>query len=636
MPTSSEDYDADCRCVIRSFIPIVVSLLLTASGYAEYDGVDTALEAGRSDLERIEFLYLHEFTTRIMNSAQRYARIGGTPADFAITGLDRYEKCRHLLPALERKQQELQEITTHDRVDGDEYFTHLLILSLALDHINHQLYELGNKRKSIEKNLMGKVIHANESDTEIESIKGKIAVLDQTIDSIFAADAANMLLTVKIISPETGKKQPFYQKIIQDYQKSLEEGAVGPELITALRRINSALLSEILLDIEQQNKKFLHRAWKHTCGNDRKLRKFEQIGFYFKHQLLVEQVKTLLAEKSPPRLSTLHEKMETYFAQKTAPKNFHSSARSFFGLLGMLVGPSLLVPHKHNKITLPLMGAVGIFATWNKSKALYDMLEYLEVGVFNNLNSYSVYHSFKANTSLIRYTFSHLSAVALAIVLRKMPTKIPKGTMNVDTKLLAKINIIGSFATMFAAEVAQRKDFNFLKDRDFFYNMFIVMAIDFSVAWVSSMKLPNESRVAVIAGVTTALSVITHIISGKKLNWDRVIYDTTFVSTYSLYKATYLYTKGSRAIIDNFMVDTKAKQNGIRVGLSLLSNIMGNVPYSVISKRWVEHKVDYHKFPTTGEKHDTSAKLASILAKRGFTAAEIKKLFADHLQLGKP
>ena len=530
----------------------------------------------------------------------------------------------------------MQEITADDRVDRNEYFTHLLILSLALDHINRQLHELGNRKEKIEKNFMGKVIHADESDTETKSIEQKIAVLDQTIDTIFAADAANMLLTVEVINPVTGKKQPFYQKIIADYQQLLKEGAVGPGIITALRQTNSALLSEILLDIWKRNRKFLHRAWKHTCGSNRKLRKFEQLGFYFKHRLLVEQVETLLAEKSVPRLSTLHKELETYFADKTDPKNFHSSARSFFGLLGTLVGPSLLIPRKHNNITLPLMGAVGLFATWNKSKALYDMLKYLEAGVFNNLNSYNTYHSFKASTSLSRYTFSHLSAVALAIVLRKMPSKLPKEVMNVDTKLLVKINIIGSFATMFIAEAVQRKNLNFLKDRDFFYNMFIVMAIDFAVALVSSIKLPQESRVAVVAGITTVLSVITHIISGKKLNWDRIIYDTTFVSTYSLYKATYLYTNGSRAIIDKYKIGTTAKQNGIRIGLSLLSNIMGNVPYSVISKKWVEHKVNYHKFPVTGENRNLNAELIRILEKKGFTAAEIKELFSEHLQLSKP
>ena len=115
MPTPLKDFDADCRCVIRSFAPVTLLLatLLASNSHAGSDGVagdsDTniALAAGKNDLERIEFFYLHEFTARIMDFAQHYARIGNVPADFAIAELDRYEKCHPLLPALETQAAEI-------------------------------------------------------------------------------------------------------------------------------------------------------------------------------------------------------------------------------------------------------------------------------------------------------------------------------------------------------------------------------------------------------------------------------------------------------------------------------------------------------------------------------------------------
>ena len=218
------------------------------------------------------------------------------------------------------------------------------------------------------------------------------------------------------------------------------------------------------------------------------------------------------------------------------------------------------------------------------------MRQQLRAGVGNGLNSYADYLVFNNGTSLSRYAFSHLAATGLAMVLRKMPKAVDEKFMNVDAKFLAAANAFGSFVSMLAIETMQTKNLNFFKDRESFYNIFSLLTVDFALAYISALNLSAEVRIALISSSTMLLALIGHVISGKAINWDRIIYDTTFISTYSLYKSVYFYTGGSRALIKNFNISSKTGQTSLMSGMALLSNILGNIPYALIARHWIEKK----------------------------------------------
>ena len=130
---------------------------------------------------------------------------------------------------------------------------------------------------------------------------------------------------------------------------------------------------------------------------------------------------------------------------------------------------------------------------------------------------------------------------------------------------------------------------------------------------------------ALTAAAAVLLSVTGHVISGKKISWDRIIFDTTYVSTYSLLKAKYFYTSGSNLLIKK-LNERGVKNIGAMTGavsiLSLMSNFLGNVPYSVIARNWVERQPAYHKFPLPEGQHgdelgniDLEQQLDLLLAK---------------------
>ena len=481
---------------LKLFLLVTSQLFCGTSSFSSSPEQQSVLELQlpREPAVRLEQVYLHEFTATVMETARHYAFIAGRVPDLDIESLQKFDRCQALFTSLQPRQEKLHSITEDDRIDRTAYFEHLLILSLALTHMNRRLYELGQERTELQKNFMRSVTGEGKGkvNKRLKTLDDKIAVLDRKMDSIFAADPANMLLTVRV----GHNKRPLYQKIVADYYHLLRMEVMGPRLIETIQESNQPLLDGAWEKVTTGNRKFLHQAWRHTCG-ERKLRgllrphKLAALGFYVKHRGLVARVESLLTEQKEDVLLGLQRDAESYFAERITPEHFNSSASSFFGLLAALTLPAFLVPSKYNKFTVPAMGVAGALYSGYRTKALYDMRTQLETGALSGLNSYDLYHDFRHNTSLIRTAFSHLSVTALAVVLRRMP-KEQKKLENVNTKLLLTVGAVGSLFSMFVAETAQTGNINLLKDRDFLYNMLIVVAIDFTLIYLSS---PSTSTV---------------------------------------------------------------------------------------------------------------------------------------------
>ena len=561
---------------------------------------------------RLEHIYLLEFTNIIMETARRYAHIAGQAPDFAIAPLQQFSRCQPLFTTLQRQQDELKTITAADKIDRNVHFEHLLTLSLALAYMNHRQYELGKERDDLQKNFMHHVTSNSEAQQQLDAIDAKIAQLDAKINAIFTADPANMLLIVAI-----GKhNQLLYQEIVDDYYHHLSKGVTGPQLIMLVQRANQVGLEHAWEKITTNNRKFLHQAWRHTCNQPRwrrwlRPRKFAPLGFYIKHRTLVARVTERLTREEDTALLHLHRDVERYFQQRITPQHYSSSAQSFFGLLAALSAPALFISRDYNRFTLPLMGAAGLLYSGYRTKALYNVRQQLKRGAFSGLNTYELYHNFQRNTSLGRYAFSHLSVTALAMVLRAKARR-PAPLKNVDVKLLTAASTASSLSSMFIAEAVQSGDINFLKDRDFMHNLFIVAALDFTIALIAAnSNKPYTRQVAQIAAASIALSVAAHIISGKEINWDRIIFDTSYISTYSLFKAKYFYVGGSRWLIKKLGergVQNIGTMTGVASAMALLNNVLGNVPYSIITRNWIERRPSNHKFPLA----DTYVDLANI------------------------
>ena len=587
-------------------------LLFTTSLLGERIDWHAVRAAVKQPAQQLEHIYLHELSAAVLSSAHRYAAVSGVPVPHDLKRLESFETCRYLLPSLQGKEQQLLHA-----VPDEAYFEHLLILSLTVAQLNHRLHKLGIEKRAIQKNFMADVINHDKSRAKLVSLDKKISTLQEQIDTIFSSDTANLLLTIPVANPADVKQQlPLFQKLVLDYQQLLADGAIGQDLLTSLRAKNTAALQQAATTLLTTSAELLQQAWQHTCAK-RKLAgaKGEALLFYFKHRALVQHVETLLTSEELADLATLHDKLRTDTAKKLKPSHYRTSPRSFFGLLAALVVPSFLVPHKFNKLTLPLMAATGLTVTWNKTMTLQRMRQQMHAGVCNGLNSYADYLLFKNNTSLSRYAFSHLAATGLAMVLRKIPKGIDESFMNVDAKFLAFANAFGSLATMIAIETIQTKNLNFFKDRESFYNVFALLTVDFALAYISALNLSDEMRIALISSSTMLLSVFGHVISGKEINWDRIIYDTTFISTFSLYKSIYFYTGGSRSLIKNFNISTKTGQTALMSGMALLSNALGNMPYAIISRHWIEKKPPPNMFaaPDTQKYVDDITQLVGLL-----------------------
>ena len=572
----------------------VVSLVLAvlcSAGAANAEANRLALAAGKTDLQKLENVYLLHYSAKLLTSLSQYAMIANKPIHLQTDVLTT-ARCQFMLP-LVRDWQAKQKASNF--IDRQLHFQELLTISQMLIQLQHRLQELRAKHHKLEINLMRKVTAGQDFDTEMQALEQKINLLTTKINTIFTNDRTNMILTLKVKDTETGKKIPFYQKLVLDYYRALETSVIGKELIARILQSNNTLYVGLLHAHIQKSVQHLQEAWQHTCQkNSAKPRGFAALLYYFKHKMLVEQVEQAL-QTHEQKLLTYHDKLKNRYKRQNLPSHYHSSAKSFFGMLGALVIPSLFVPRQHNRITLPMMALAGSVFTWQKVGALQKVRQQLQIGAFNALNSYDDYRTFADNTSVSKYTFSHVAAIALAMVLRKMPTPNVGGILNVDTKMLVKVNVIGSLASLFAIEAKQSNSFNFLKDREFFYNVFSLIMIDAALAYLSSVNLPDETRVAAIAAATLMTSVVAHIASGKEINWDRIIYDTTFVSTYSIYKSTYFYTRGSRALISKLNVQGIAKQTCVMSVMAVVSNAMGNIPYSLISRQWIEKKTHYNK-----------------------------------------
>ena len=600
-------------------------LLVTAQVQAGDIDLHAVRAASQHPVEQLERIYLHELSAAVLAAAQRYAQVGGVPVPHDIERLARFEHCRYLLPTLRAQVQQLrQEAVT---INPAAYFEHVLVLSLTLAHLNRKLSELGVERAVLKKNFMEGVLHHKDSRNKLAEFDQKIATLQASVNTIFSSDTANTLLLAMLPDPASGKRQPLYKMIVSDYYR-----ARGNNTLATVQQHNQARVQQAATQALQRSAALLNKAWQHTCTPRRLawLRgKPERLLFYFKHRALTQHVTALLDEADVPELTKLHTKLLTAAQDKLKPSQYSTSPRSFFGLLGILTVPAFFVAHKHNKFTLPLMAATGLTVTWRKTRALQRVREQLHTGVGNGLNSYADYRGFKNSTSLSRYAFSHISATALAMVLRKIPRSPDGKFMNVDAKFLGFANAFGSLASMFAIETLQTKNFNFLKDRESFYNIVALLMVDFALAYISALNLSDEVRIALISSSTMLLAVVGHIISGKEINWDRIVYDTTFISTFSLYKSVYFYTNGSRALIKNYNINTRGGQTALMSGMALLSNALGNVPYATISRHWIEKKPPPNMFTpqNDAQEFDDIAQIIAYLShKHGIDATELEVL----------
>ena len=595
---------------------------------------------------RLEQVYLHEFTATIMETARHYALSAGRVPDLGIESLRKFRRCQVLLTSLQRRHANLFSIAESERIDRTAYFEHLLMLSLALAHMNRRLYELGKARTELQKDFMRSVTDKDEVQEKVKTLDDKIATLDRKMDSIFAADPANLLLTVEVGS----QKRPLYQKIVADYYHLLSMEKVGPRLIEAIQETNQPLLDSAWEKVTTRNRKFLHQAWRHTCGK-RKLRsllrphKLAALGFYIKHRALAARVESLLTEAEDSALLEVQAEAESYFKQRITPEHFHNSTGSFFGTLAALTLPAFLV-RKHNKLTLMAMGVAGGAHAAYRYKALYDMRYQLETGALSGLNSYNLYHDFRSNTSLSRTAFSHLSVVALAMVLRgaAMPKRLAESGAK-QSGLLTAVGVLTSLSSMLVAEAVQTGNINFLKDRDFLYNMLVIAMLEVVIYTAADLNLPYAKKAALLATASVLISVTGHVLSGKEVNWDRIIFDSTYISTYSLFKAKYFYSNGGSYLIKKLKergIESTGAKSGVLSVLALINSIAGNVPYAFIARRWVERQPDYHKFPLPAGQRDAELgnidleqQLTHLLTHYNLEDAELREILRQ-LLVGMP
>ena len=620
---------------------LVISLVLGAeSSFASAPVSESVLTLSLppEPTTRLERVYLHEFTVTIMETARHYALSAGRVPDLGIESLRKFARCQALLTSLQRQHANLLSIAESERIDRTAYFEHLLLLSLALAHMNRKLYELGEARAELQKDFMRSVTDKDEVQEKIKALDDKIATLDRKMDSIFAADPANLLLTVEV-GPQ---KRPLYQKIVADYYHVLSMEIVGLRLVETIQEANQPLLDRAWEKVTTRNRKFLHQAWRHTCG-EHKLRgllrphKFATLGFYIKHRGLVARVESLLTEAKDNALLEVQAEAESYFKQRITPEHFHNSTSSFFGTLAALTLPAFLVT-KHNKLTLMAMGVAGGLQAGYRTKALYDMRHQLETGALSGLNSYNLYHDFRSNTSLSRTIFSQLSVAALAMVLRRaaMPSKRPVTFTGVNKTLLTAVGVLASLSSMLVTEAVQTGNVNFLKDRDFLYNMLIVAMLEVVIYASAGLDLPYAKQAALLSGASVLISVTGHVLSGKEVNWDRIIFDSTYVSTYSLFKAKHFYYKGGNYLIKKLKargIENIGAISGALSVLALINSVAGNLPYAVIARRWVERQPDYHKFPLPAGQHDDELgridleqQLDHLLSQHNLEGAELREI----------
>lgn len=565
--------------------------------------------------ERIEQLYLQEFGAHIFAAATRLGSLSARvkpdmQLDSLVSALPRCAKVRE-------KFQQWQELanTEHPPLPSALLFQHYLPTSLLLWHINRHLYRL-SKELYAHKTTATDTAQQDQQKRE-QALNKKIKLLNEHMHKLLTAES--MPLIAK------HGKHSFFQKIAQDYYElTLDAQLTGAELLKQLQERNLPILDTIVASMMTRLRQYLHHAWQHSCTKAKVSDK--RLVFYLKHPRLVTHVQSLLSQQE----QAVHAEIQHSLADHLSSKRFKSSALSFFGLVGGLTIPAYLVPRRHNKYTLPTMGLAGSALTYFKTKVLVDTRNQLKVGAFAGLNSFAHYHNFHLNTSVSKYAFAHIAATSLAIVLRSMPR--PQGDLfYADTAFLARMNFFGSMMTMYGAEALQKRKFDLWRDKNFRYNMFIVLTIDTTLALISSMGLPNEVRISIAAAVTILASITAHVFAGKEINWDRIVYDTAYVSTYSLYKSIFLYTNGSRLLIKKMGLNSKTSHTAVMVGMSMLSNVAGNLPYSFLARQWIEKMDEHNNFPLQSSLNalrdsDLGHVLQEVISKHGYDTTEVAKV----------
>ena len=576
----------------------------------------TAPASAKSHQERIEHLYLQEFGAHIFAAATRLGSISAQVSP--DMQLDSLSSASPRCAKVREKFQQWQGLayTKHPPLPSAYLFQHYLMTSLLLWHINRNLYQLSEELYA-HKTLATDAVEQDKQDRE-QALKEKIKLLNTHMRKLLTAES--MPLIAK------HGKYSFFQKIAHDYYElTIDAQLTGTELLRHLQDRNLPILDAIVERLMTRLRQYLHHAWRHSCA-DLSAASNKRLAFYLKHPQLVTHVQSLLSKQE----KDAHTEIQQSLADHLSSKRFRSSAMSFFSIVGGLTLPAYLVPRRYNKYTLSTMALAGSALTYLKTKVLVDTRKQLEIGVFAGLNDFEHYHNFYLNTSVSKYAFAHLAATSLAIVLRSMPR--PKGELFYsDTAFLARMNFFGSMMTMYGAEALQKRKFDLWRDKNFRHNMFIVLTVDTTLALLSSMSLPNEVRISVAAAVTILASITAHIFAGKEINWDRIVYDTTYVSTYSLYKSIFLYTNGSRLLIKKMGLNSKTSHTAVMVGMSVLSNVAGNLPYSFLARQWIEKMDEHNNFPlqtnlnTLGDS-DLGQALQAVITKHGYDTTEVAKV----------
>ena len=611
--------------------------------------IERATLAGFNDHERLEYLYLQAFTAELMESSHKYVSVSGKAISYKLANTKKLQKCRDFMPELERQQQRIRLAKSSDH---DQYFLHLTTLSLLLVQMNLKMHKLGVELKELNSDVLATVMdqpnsvkQASDEQQRKKDLEAKIKVLSDNIDSIFTNDSSNFLLTMEVQNNKN-EKLPFFHKLAIDYYDMVSEGIVGDQIIIEIQQHNTGLLLDLLTTIGEQTKKYLQTAWDHSC-RQRKITKRDslaRVGFYLKHHALMDKVEASLAENS--NLLTLHQQLKEEYSERFDPGNYQTSAQSFLGLLGVLTAPTLFVGESTRRklIAIPIIAATGVAFTYRQVKTLADLREQLEIGAFTSLNSYQQYRYFRDNTSVSKYTASHLAAVALALVFvgTRGGIRPPNKADRVFTK--GVINVVGSLSSLFYTEAKARDTYNVFEDENFSFNMFLTVGLDFAVGLISAFTtMPYGSMVAVTAITTAGLSIVTHVIMGRPMNWDRIVFDVAFISLFSLFKGNLFLSKIPKAIANSKFRLPPNLEFASWVGLSLISNALGNVPYTMATRFWIEDQPEHGRLPINDgttqynvQPAELSEGIDQLIEEDNFTFESLRNLIDKHLQDNQP
>ena len=620
--------------VLKTLI-VVFCVALTQNGFSiDRQMIDRAISAGINDHDRLEYLYLQAFTAELMESSSRYAAFSGKPISYELKKIKNLQRCRDFLPDIERYQ---QRVWLAEATNPDQYFFHLTTLSVLLVQMNLKMHKLGVELKELNSDVLNSVMDKKQEDVEKKSrdLEEKMKVLSDNIDSIFTNDSSNFLLTMEVRDDE-GNKLPFFHKIATDYYNMVSEGIIGDQLIIEIQRRNSELLLKLFKKIAESSKQYLQTAWDHSCRQRRitKSDSLSRVGFYFKHHALMDKIEASLKEDD--NLLTLHQQLKEEFSERVNPSNYQTSAKSFLTFLGVLTASGFVIEKVANKwYALPIIAIAGATFTYRQVKILKDLRQQLEIGAFTSLNSYQQYRYFTDNTSVSKYTFSHLAAIALSITFVSTKGNIHHAGQNDKAFVKGAVNLAGSLGTLFYIEGKTRGTFDPFKNEDFAFNMLLTIGLDFAVGAISALTtMPYVSLIALTAATTAILSISTHVLMGRAMNWDRIVFDMAFISLLSLGKAHILLTKVPAIAKSKFNLPQNLEFSSW-ILLSLLSNVLGNYPYTKSTHYWLEGKREYGRLPinertSSLQPSDLINDIEKLIEEDNFTSESLHKLINEH------